>query len=170
MEGALSKYFGESGLLSENKKTEYIPPRDIILKILGIEAMWNDEDSLVVSGKGLREILMAFLRNVYVDEVWYKETYLDIAAAIMSGDVASCREHFICAGYFEGRLPSEPPFNESWYLRRYPDVAEACRAGTIVSARAHFIEAGWREGRAGISEHDVEADKWVNCANRTAVI
>lgn len=109
---------------------------------------------------------MLLLQSVHVDEAWYKETYLDVAEAVMAGDVASCREHFIRAGYFEGRLPSEPPFDEEWYLRRYPDLAEALRQGVLVSPKAHFIESGQREGRAGIPEHEVGAQKWVNLANK----
>ena len=85
----------------------------------------------------------------------------------MSGEVASCHEHFIRAGYFEGRLPSEPPFNENWYLSRYPDIAQARSSGTVANAKAHFMENGQQEGRAAIPEHAAGSDKWIKLATTT---
>lgn len=115
-----------------------------------------------MSSQGLRSIFALILQNITVDEEWYKETYLDVAAAIMSGDVASCREHFIRAGYFEGRQPSNHSFNESWYLSRYPDVAKACENGLVASAEQHFVQSGQQEGRAGIPEHDAASNEWID--------
>jgi len=61
--------------------------------------------------------------------------------------IKSARNHFIHSGYFEGRLPSAPEFDEAWYLAQYPDVAEGITKGEIASARQHFLEHGHEEGR-----------------------
>jgi hypothetical protein len=41
-----------------------------------------------------------------VDELWYLETYPDVAAAIPNGEIASATEHFEKVGAIEGRAPS----------------------------------------------------------------
>lgn len=145
----------------------YIPPVELVCKTLRIKAIPLGKDNITVSAQGLREILALVLRNVEVDDKWYEQNYLDVVGAIMSGDVASCSEHFIHSGYFEGRQPSMPPYNENWYLSRYPDVAQACDNGTVANAKAHFMESGRQEGRAGIPEHGVESDKWIELTTTT---
>jgi len=137
---------------------------ELACKVLGLDVIPLDEQVVTVSARGLREVFALVLENINVDEVWYKQTYMDVAAAIMSGEIASCREHFVRAGYFEGRLPSEPPLDEDWYLNRYPDIAEARSNGTIGSAKMHFMHGGQQEGRSGIPEHEAAADKWIKLA------
>lgn len=142
----------------------YIPPAPLLAAVLGVADLTTDHATIAVSTQGLYQLIAFALQHVDVDEIWYKETYVDVAAAIMAGEVASCREHFLRAGYFEGRLPHEPRVEEDWYLSRYPDVAEACGSGTIAGPQDHFVRAGYREGRARIPEHDAEADRWVTLA------
>jgi hypothetical protein len=149
------------------KYSQYIPPVKLAYKVLGINAIPRGEGKVTVSARGLREIFALVLQNVTVDDEWYKETYLDVAAAIMSGDVAACREHFIRAGYFEGRQPCNHAFNENWYLGRYPDVAQACENGTVANAEEHFVHSGQQEGRAAIPEHDAAASEWIDLARTT---
>jgi hypothetical protein len=95
----------------------------------------------------LKRILESLLRDAVVDEGWYRSVNEDVDAAIHSGEMKSAHEHYICAGYFEDRLPRPIPVDEAWYLREYPDVAEAIRSGHFTSAEQHFGVAGFREGR-----------------------
>lgn len=95
----------------------------------------------------LHLLLRQLLKDVAVDEAWYRRTYSDVDAAIRSGEIRSAQEHYQTAGYFENRLPREILIDSSWYLSEYPDVAEAIRLGTILSAEQHFQVAGFKEGR-----------------------
>jgi len=95
----------------------------------------------------LRRMLESLLRDVAVDESWYRSVNEDVDAAIRSGEMTSAHEHYVRAGYFEDRLPRPIPVDDAWYLREYPDVAEAIRTGHFTSAEQHFGVAGFREGR-----------------------
>lgn len=148
----------------ESGAPRYIPPVEIIEKILEITDFSTIQSTITVSTRGLREIISWALGDVAVDEVWYKEIYVDVAAAILAGDIESCRNHYLRAGFFEGRLPFKLSVNERWYLNRFPDVAEACRNGSIASAKDHFEHGGHQEGRAGIPEHDADAEHWITLA------
>ena len=92
-------------------------------------------------------MLESLLRDVVVDEGWYRSVNEDVDAAIRSGEMKSAHEHYVRAGYFEDRLPRPIPVDDAWYLQEYPDVAEAIRAGHFTSAEHHFGVAGFREGR-----------------------
>src|SRR6187551_1107815 len=71
-----------------------------------------------------------------VDELWYKSTYPDVAAANVSAV-----EHYRVFGWTEGRDPN-PDFSTSWYLRENSDVAAAG-----INPLRHFLEYGLKEGR-----------------------
>jgi predicted O-methyltransferase YrrM len=49
------------------------------------------------------DVLRLFVECIPVDEAWYRENNPDVDEAIRSGDIASAKEHFVSAGYFEGR-------------------------------------------------------------------
>ncbi|HEX3862977.1 MAG TPA: hypothetical protein VHY35_14925 [Stellaceae bacterium] len=93
------------------------------------------------------EVIRRLLKDVHVDEVWYRETYQDVEAAIIGGSLSSAREHYITAGYFEDRFPHWIVVDTAWYLQQNSDVAEGIRVGKIKSAEEHFRIAGFREGR-----------------------
>ena len=93
----------------------------------------------------LGRMLESLLRDVVVDEGWYRSVNEDVDAAIRSGEMKSAHEHYVRSGYFEDRLPRPIPVDDAWYLREYPDVAEAIRAGHFTSAEHHFGVAGFRE-------------------------
>jgi hypothetical protein len=136
----------------------YLPPLELICRILGVRAIPGEGTSmLTVDAAGLRWLVSAIIEQQPVDESWYQETNPDVAGAIMAKDIASGREHFIRTGYFEGRLPGPLTCDESWYLRQNPDVATAVRKGEILDGKTHFSETGWREGRAGVPEHEIIA-------------
>lgn len=95
----------------------------------------------------LMELLRLVLARVEVDEAWYLASYADVAAAVKSGELASAREHYIRAGYFENRLPRQIEVDEGWYRAEYPDVQAAIRAGAFSNGQQHFESSGFREGR-----------------------
>ena len=95
----------------------------------------------------LHDLLRSILAHVKVDEAWYRRRYRDVDAAISAGKHTSAREHFVVAGYFEGRFPCEILVDERWYLKAYPDVDQAFRHRLLESAQAHFEQGGYREGR-----------------------
>lgn len=94
-----------------------------------------------------RELLNCMLVNVAVDEDWYLQRYEDVRSAVRSGTLASAREHYVRAGYYENRFPRPIAVDEAWYLSAYPDVAEAIKAGAFLSATEHFERDGFKEGR-----------------------
>lgn len=79
------------------------------------------------------------------DEAAYLRRYPDVAAVV--GDaIASGYEHFITAGWLEGRSPSSV-YSEAYYRSLYPDVDQAIVNGGFRSGFEHFVRAGHREGR-----------------------
>lgn len=137
----------------------YLPPANLLYRILGVQTIPGESAAIMsIDARGLRWLITTMLENIDVDESWYLENNPDVAAAIMAGEVVSCREHFIRAGYFEGRLPGPPPCDEAWYLSQNTDVAAAVRNGDIPNGKTHFVDTGWREGRAGIPEHQTIAN------------
>ena len=93
------------------------------------------------------EVVKLLISGVAFDEKWYLSTYPDVAAAVAAGIYNSGQQHFIEAGYFEGRRPQDFAVDEQWYLKTYPDVAEAIKKGDVQSAREHFDLHGYDEGR-----------------------
>jgi len=98
------------------------------------------------------ELVRLLLVQVRVDERWYRDNNQDVDEAIRHGDLASARQHYITAGYFENRLPRPIAVDEPWYLAAYPDVAAAIAAGDFASATQHFERDGYREGRLPMAD------------------
>jgi hypothetical protein len=94
-----------------------------------------------------QKLLAAALSTIEVDENWYRRRYTDIDNAIRSGLVRTAKEHYVVAGYFEGRMPRRIVVDHVWYLKTYSDVAEAIGSGRLHSAQEHFDAAGYGEGR-----------------------
>jgi hypothetical protein len=108
--------------------------------------------------RNLHTLLQTLLTAWPFDEGWYLQTYRDIFDAVRTGKVTSGREHYICRGYFEGRLPARPEVDDVWYKRTYPDVAAAIAALKFTGPFDHFVWYGYYEGRLP-SAPRVEA-KW----------
>jgi hypothetical protein len=106
----------------------------------------------------LHQLLRPLLKEVDVDEDWYRAFNPDVDKAIAEGIFSSAREHYVTAGYFEDRLPRPIVVDPIWYLKSYPDVAEAIRMGKFTSAQQHFEESGFREGRLASVEWSLRAD------------
>ncbi|MBD0269667.1 MAG: tandem-95 repeat protein, partial [Cyanobacteria bacterium Co-bin8] len=62
------------------------------------------------------------------DEGYYLSQYSDVAAAVDAGLVKSGYEHFITAGWLEGRNPSTL-YNETFYISQNSDIAQAVGGG-----------------------------------------
>ena len=71
------------------------------------------------------------------DDNYYLTMHPDVAASGVPGFI-----HYFCAGYLEGRNPSEK-FDLNYYLRRYPDVSEAG-----IHPLLHYVLFGAWEGRS----------------------
>ncbi len=125
---------------------KYIPPFDLIRRMVEVSTI-RGELRVSLSYDDFIKILRLMISGVEVDEAWYLEEYEDIARAVVAGQVASAKQHFVDDGYFEGRMPFPMPVNERWYLEQNPDVAESVRKGIIGSGQQHFVDDGYREGR-----------------------
>lgn len=120
---------------------EYILPMTLLYKVLGIKDLSTRQNMTGVSAHGLHGAISFILQNVRADDFWYKKAYVDVAAAIMAGDIEASQGHFVHAGYLAG-LPSEPSVDGDWYLPHYLDIVGANRTGIVVSTRQYFLEHG----------------------------
>jgi hypothetical protein len=93
------------------------------------------------------DLLRQALPNIKFDENWYLQRYSDVANAVKRGEFASGHDHYIRAGYFEGRLPRRIPVDTEWYLEKYPDVQTAISRGEIKEPQEHFELYGFAETR-----------------------
>ena len=94
------------------------------------------------------------------DEAAYLADHADLAARRAADAAFSPREHFLGAGYLEGRRPAVLTLDEPWYLAEYPDVAAGIAAGAVASAAAHYNTNGWAEARAARPEEAAEMRRW----------
>jgi len=106
-----------------------------------------DDNRSELSNYDINKLVAAFLKYVKVDEEWYCNAYPDVKESIEQGKVESARDHYIPAGFLEGRLPHELKVDEEWYLQAYPDVKQGIADGTVESAQAHYAGKGYLEGR-----------------------
>lgn len=100
-----------------------------------------------VSETRFRLLFATLVRQVRVDERWYRKTYADVSSAISNGEFASAQAHYEQAGFYEDRFPFHIEVDEVWYLKQNSDVAAAIRSGAFLSAQEHFSASGFREGR-----------------------
>jgi hypothetical protein len=100
-----------------------------------------------IAEERLRAVIRMVLASAAIDEDWYRSVNPDVDEAIRGGSMASAREHYINAGYFEDRFPRAIVVDQKWYLAEYADVREAIRDGIFFSAQHHFGVSGFKEGR-----------------------
>jgi len=124
----------------------YIPPFAVIRDSVEITQR-KGAPAVTVAYDQFLSILIRLISDIDIDETWYLSRYDDVAEAIAAGRLKSAKEHYITAGFFEGRQPYQILVDERWYLKNNPDVAENLRLGLIASAQAHFDENGYNEGR-----------------------
>lgn len=145
--------------------THYVPPVTVVLRGLGITEFDLQQKTVSVSTPFLRFIISELVRRGAFDPAWYAERYPDVEGARLAGQSPSLHQHYCTQGYFEGRLPCEPPFDPDWYYSRYDDVSRAFSPADPAALRQHFTSQGWWEGRAGTPELRNDADRWLEAAN-----
>ena len=114
----------------------------------------------------LKEIMAEWLRDVEVDEDFYRATYLDVNEKINCNEISSARAHYTSDGYFEDRWPRPILVDEGWYIDQYADVKAALDAGTFISGTQHFKLAGFKEGRLPHEGWNLARDKVVSGLRR----
>ena len=95
------------------------------------------------------------------DEEDYLSRYPDVRQSVEVGRVKSGLEHFVRAGFFEGRLANYVPPDEHWYREQNVDVLEATEGGRSKNAEEHYIANGAGEGRAPTPEMERVVKEWV---------
>jgi len=143
----------------------YLPPFEMVLRLLGITHLDLNSTKVNVSGPALKFLMSEVLRHVALDEEWYYDRYVDVRAAKISGDVKSSAMHFRVSGYVEGRFPRPMPFDADFYFRTYSDLARVFEPSDLDGLRHHFETRGYFEGRAGVAEHFEEAERWRAASN-----
>jgi FkbM family methyltransferase len=63
---------------------------------------------LDIPGDVLRPLLEPYIATAPLDEVAYLQRYPDVAEAVATQRIESARQHYIIAGYFEGRTGEAP--------------------------------------------------------------
>ncbi|MGH8654523.1 MAG: hypothetical protein ACREYE_21180 [Gammaproteobacteria bacterium] len=94
------------------------------------------------------------------NEAGYLAENPDVANALRSNKVASGKEHYLSAGFFEGRRGALPAVDEAWYRKVNADVAAAIRAGKLSSGGEHFGMIGVEEFRAPSKEYLSDCFTW----------
>lgn len=153
--------------MSEARQAMYVPPFKLIKDSLNL----NESEIMTNKNIEIPTALFKFLMSLLIssstfDERWYFETYPDVKAAVSQGDVASALDHYISAGYYEGRSPGPAAVNREFYLENYADVAEGVRDGRIVDISEHFNQNGYFEGRVSVPEHLAELRQWLSVLRR----
>ena len=133
--------------------------------VRGDEVMGSLRVITVVEAR-LKELLAEWLRDVEVDEDFYRATYLDVHEKINGNEISSARAHYISDGYFEDRWPRPILVDEGWYIDQYADVKAAVDAGTFMSGTQHFKLAGFKEGRLPHEGWNLARDKVVSGLRR----
>jgi hypothetical protein len=110
-------------------------------------------------------ILAAMLREAFLAKDFNEEDYLsrypDVRESVSVGRVKSGLDHFVRAGFFEGRLINYVRPDEHWYRERNIDVMDAIEGGRFESAEGHYIASGAGEGRAPTPELEPVIQEWV---------
>src|SRR3954454_17766884 len=91
-----------------NRETilSYLPPFDVVKRSFELSTS-KGQLMATASYENIIKMIRLLISAIDVDEVWYLDTYPDVAQAVRQGQISSAKEHFINNGYFEGRLPSK---------------------------------------------------------------
>jgi hypothetical protein len=148
------------------KAMNFVPPYSCINRGFGADSPSLEEaEKVTVSRQLLEFLLRCVLVHVEFDEEQYQTCNPDVAAAIRWSTIKSGREHFVTAGYFEGRSGGVC-VDEAWYLVRNPDVAAARAAGKFESAAAQYRLTGASEWRAPNPRLEEDVDRWKSILDR----
>lgn len=132
---------------------EYLPHIDLLLQALRINReRLNSRSKVAVDAGLLRGLLQALVATQPFDDEFYRATYPDLAAAYEAGDIPDLHQHFVSAGYFEGRFGAPPVVDEAFYTSHYRDIGQAVLRGDVVSGQDHYLRSGAAEGRLPSNE------------------
>ncbi|MCP1220664.1 glycosyltransferase [Acetobacter orientalis] len=92
--------------------------------------------------------------NPYFSEKFYRQTYEDVAAAVVSGAFRSCYEHFIKFGQYEFRQPA-PDVKLRQYIEN-PKVKSEVAAQKYPSVFVHYMAHDGMVNETGYTEEEVE--------------
>ena len=119
------------------------------MRRLGILSIDLRRETVTVKTEFLRHLLIEIARMQRFDAQFYVSTYPDVESAQIAGDITNLHQHYLQAGYFEGRLPHEPVFDAKWYFEHYPDLAGSYAADDEAGLHRHYLDTGLAEGRLG---------------------
>lgn len=142
---------------------EYVPHIDLMLQALRINReRLNSRSKIAIDTKLLRGLLQAVAASMPFSDDFYLASYPDIAEAHSVGKVPDLRQHFIEAGFFEGRFGAPPPVDEAFYTSTYRDVGQAVLRGDIKSGTEHYLRTGAAEGRLPSESLRGAVDGWMS--------
>lgn len=142
-------------------KSTFLPHIELLLQSLRISRdRLNSRSKVAIDTRLLRTMLQCLARQLPFDAKFYLANNPDIAAAHTAGTISDLREHFLEAGFFEGRFGAEPPVDELFYAASYQDIGTAIRRGDIVSGADHYMRSGAAEGRVPSEGMQSEVERW----------
>lgn len=142
-----------------NLQSEAVVSASLLFRLLGITPDQLQHETITVNAKALRRLLQEVALGQMFDPEFYAQTYPDLEVARLEGRLSNLHDHYIQTGFFEGRLPSEPPFDAEWYATYYSDLKG--EFGTDRAAlQNHFRTAGLAEARAGTEDSLPATETW----------
>jgi hypothetical protein len=143
--------------------TQYVPHVDLLTQSMRItRERLNSRSKIAIDAKLLRLILQNLVSLLPFSEVFYRDTYADLAAASAAGHIPDLHRHYVETGFFEGRMGAPPDIDEAFYIDAYPDVAGAIERGEVGSAVEHYMRSGAAEGRIPSPALKPEIDSWMS--------
>ncbi len=105
-------------------------------------------------------LVREFARLLPFDPAFYASTNPDVAAQIAAGAFSDGHDHFVRAGFQEGRLPHRLAFDALAYAARYPELEPLREPDGGLALAAHFLQHGRFEGRSAHPDTDADAARW----------
>src|SRR5687767_4530348 len=94
-------------------RATYFPSAALLLANLRVDKdRFGGPRKTLVSLALLRELVEVALAGLEFNQEWYLKQYPDVARAWRETKITDLHEHFVRSGYFEGRLPGPPAFDE----------------------------------------------------------
>src|SRR5882724_6263382 len=104
----------------------FVPPYDVLLRALGTtRESLTSQSKVLIPVPFLKFLLRFAIEECDINEKEYLAANPDVAEAVRKGLLASGRQHFLSAGYFETRRGATPEVDETWYRKMNPDVTAA---------------------------------------------
>lgn len=138
-----------------------VPHYDAILHALGTSRKeLAKKDQVQIPVTLLNFLLLQMLKETEFNEVQYLKKNPDVAEAVKRRQVRSGREHYLAAGFLEGRRGALPSVDEEWYRKANADVAIAVRKGELASGADHYEMVGAAECRPPAKEYELACFEW----------